>query len=389
MSYTIVYSGTPGILLVSRRVVLDSCLSSNLYNLKSIPMNYETELDDLILTLVKEAGSDLHFTVGSFPTVRVNRDLIPLTRKRELTAEDTVGLLRVMVGEKVFTNFVIKQELDFSYEHRKEYRLRGNASFQRGVVSVALRLIPKVKSMAELNLPEQVIQIARERQGFFLVVGPVGQGKSTTLASMISLINSESKRHIITIEDPVEFRFEADKSLIEQREVGIDTESFSTALTRAFRQDADVIMIGEMRDKDTISAAVTAAETGHLVLSTLHTNSAAQTVDRIIDSFPGDQQDQIRLQLASSLLGVLSQRLIPRISGGLIPAFELLVNTPAVSNLIRERRTHEIDVLIETGTQEGMIDLDRYLADLVRRGEVSKDDARQFARRQALFDRLI
>lgn len=352
-------------------------------------MNYEVELDDLIMTLVKEAGSDLHLTVGSFPTVRINRDLIPLTRKRELTAEDTLGFLRQMVGEKTLTGFVVNQELDFSYQHRKEYRLRGNASFQRGVISIALRLIPRVKSMSELNLPEQVIQIARERQGFFLVVGPVGQGKSTTLAAMIEMINTESKRHIVTVEDPIEFRFDVGKSLIEQREVGVDTVDFNTALVHIFRQDADVIMIGEMRDRETISAAVTAAETGHLVLSTLHTNSAAQTIDRIIDSFPGDNQDQIRLQLASSLLGILSQRLVPSIAGGLVPAFELLVNTNAVSNLIRERRTHEIDVLIETGSQEGMIDLDRYLAELVRTGQVARDVAFSFARRKGLFERLI
>lgn len=352
-------------------------------------MNYETELDDLIMTLVKEGGSDLHLTVGSFPTLRVNRDLIPLTRKRELTAEDTVGFLRAMVGEKILTSFVVSQELDFSYEHAKEYRLRGNASFQRGVISIALRLVPKVKSISELNLPQQIIDISRQRQGFFLVVGPVGQGKSTTLASMIGLINSESKRHIVTIEDPIEFRFTQDKSLIEQREVGIDTKDFHTALIHAFRQDADVLMIGEMRDKETIAAAVTAAETGHLVFSTLHANSAAQTVDRIIDSFPSDQQDQIRLQLASSLIGILSQRLIPRVSGGLIPAFELLLNTPATANLIRERRTHEIDVLIETGSQEGMIDLDRNLAELVRSGEVTKDDAMSFARRRSIFERLL
>lgn len=352
-------------------------------------MNYETELADLIMTLVKEGGSDLHLTVGSFPTLRVNRDLIPLTRKKELTAEDTLGFLRVMVGEKTLTSFVVSQELDFSFEHAKEYRLRGNASFQRGVISIALRLVPKVKSISELNLPEQVIHIARERQGFFLVVGPVGQGKSTTLAAMIGLINSEAKRHIITVEDPIEFRFDQDKSLIEQREVGVDTKDFNTALRHIFRQDADVIMIGEMRDRETISAAVTAAETGHLVLSTIHANSAGQTVDRIIDSFPADQQDQIRLQLASSLLGILSQRLIPRVSGGLIPAFELLLNTPAISNLIRERRTHEIDVVIETGSQEGMIDLDRNLAELVRRGEITKDDAMQYARRQNMFERLL
>ncbi len=352
-------------------------------------MNYDVELDDLIMTLVKEAGSDLHLSVGAFPTLRVNRDLIPLTRKRELTAEDTLGFLRAMIGEKMLNSFVISQELDFSYEHKKEYRLRGNASFQRGFISIALRLIPKVQSISELNLPEQIIAIARERQGFFLVVGPVGQGKSTTLASMIGIINSESKRHIVTIEDPIEFRYEQDKALIEQREVGVDTTDFTVALNHVFRQDADVIMIGEMRNKETISSAVTAAETGHLVLSTIHANSAAQTIDRIIDSFSSDQQDQIRMQLASSLLGILSQRLVPRISGGLIPAFELLLNTAAVSNLIREKRTHEIDVIIETGSQDGMIDLDRNLADLVRRGEVTKDDAKSFARRQNIFERLL
>lgn len=352
-------------------------------------MNYEAELDDLIMTLVKEAGSDIHLSVGSFPTIRVNRDLVALTRKKELAGEDTLGLLRAMVGEKLLTSFVVKQELDFSYEHSKRYRLRGNASFQGGFISVALRLIPKVRSIEELNLPDQIIQIARERQGFFLVVGPVGQGKSTTLASMIGFINSEAKRHIVTIEDPVEFRFDQGKSLIEQREVKVDTADFETALDHVFRQDADVIMIGEMRSKETISAAVTAAETGHLVLSTLHSNSAAQAVDRIIDSFPSGQQDQIRLQLAGSLIGIFSQRLVPRVSGGLVPVFELLLNTPAVANIIREKRTHEIDVLIETGSQEGMIDFDRYLAELVRRGEILKDDAITFARRRNLFERLI
>jgi twitching motility protein PilT len=333
-------------------------------------MNYDTELDDLIMTLVKEAGSDLHLTVGSFPTVRVTGELIPLTRKKELKAEDTVGFLRSMIGEKSFTNFVISQELDFSYEHRKEYRLRGNASFQKGVISISLRLVPKVKSLQELNLPEKLLEIARAKEGFFLVVGPVGQGKTTTLASIISIINQESKRHIVTIEDPIEFMFPQDKSLIEQREVGIDTKDFHMALKASLRQDVDVIMIGEMRDKETISTAVTAAETGHLVLSTLHTNSASQTIDRIIDSFPADQQNQIRTQLASSLLGILSQRLLPAVSGGMIPVCELLLNNPAVANTIRENRTHEIDVIIETGTGEGMIDLNRSLVELVRSGKV-------------------
>lgn len=352
-------------------------------------MNYETELDDLIMTLVKEGGSDLHLTVANFPVIRVNRELIPLTRKRELTDEDTLGFLRQMIGEKVLTNFVVTQELDFSYEHRGEYRLRGNASFQRGVISVALRLITRVRSITELALPEQLIALSRERQGLFLVVGSVGQGKSTTLAAMIQQINGESRRHILTIEDPVEFRFDHDKSIIEQREVRIDTSDFNSALLHSLRQDVDVIMIGEMSDKETMATAVTAAETGHLVLATLHSNSAAQTIDRIIDSFPGEQQNQIRLQLSASLIGVLSQRLVQSLSGGLVPAFELLINTGAVSNLIRENRTHEIDTVIEMGSKDGMIDLDRYLAGLVRDGIIARDVAYTYARRRGLFDRLL
>ena len=352
-------------------------------------MNYETELDDLVMTLVKEGGSDLHFTVGHFPTLRISRELIPLTRKKELSGEDTLGFLHQMIGEKALTNFVVKQELDFSYTHRKEYRLRGNASFQRGVISVALRLIPRVKTLVELGLPEQLISVSRERQGFFLVVGSVGQGKSTTLAAIIAQINSESRRHILTIEDPVEFQFSQDKCLIEQREVGIDTSDFNSGLIHSLRQDVDVIMVGEMSDRETMATAVTAAETGHLVLSTLHSNSAAQAVDRIIDSFPGDQQNQIRLQLAASLIGILSQRLVPSKAGGLVPAFELLLNTGAVSNLIRENRTHELDTIIETGSKDGMIDLDRYLADLVRKDLIAVDVAYSFVRRRGLFDRLL
>lgn len=352
-------------------------------------MNYDVELNDIVMTLVKENGSDIHFTVGAFPTLRINGELIPLTRKTELAPEDTVGFLRSMVSEKKFTDFVVKQELDFSYEHAGEYRLRGNASFQKGFISIALRYVTKARNLQDLNLPPQIAEIARKKQGFFLVVGPVGQGKSTTLAAMISLINQESKRHIVTIEDPIEYRFDQDKSLIEQREVGIDTESFSVALRQIFRQDMDVIMVGEMRDKETIGTAVTAAETGHLVLSTLHTNSASQTIDRIIDSFPAEQQGQIRTQLAASLIGIFSQRLLPRISGGMIPAYELLLNNSATANLIREGRTNEIDVVIETGSEQGMIDFDRHLAELVRRGEILRDTARAHARRLNLFDRMI
>lgn len=352
-------------------------------------MNYAQEVEELILTVIKEGGSDIHVTVGAFPTVRVNGELIPLFKRKEMTGEDTAGLLRQMVSERVFTNFVVSQELDFSYDHKGEYRFRGNAFFQKGSIAIALRLIPRARNLADLKLPSQIQQIARSRQGFFLVVGPVGQGKSTTLAAMVDQINKESRKHIVTIEDPIEFVFEHDKSMIDQREVGIDTPDFPTALKSAFRQDVDVILIGEMRDRNTIGTAVTAAETGHFVLSTLHTNSASQAVERIIDSFPSEAQDQIRVQLSASLLGVFSQRLLPRVSGGMVPAYELLINNKAVSNLIREKRTHEIDVVIETGSGDGMIDFNRCLADLVRKGEVLPDVALERSKNPALLKRLF
>jgi twitching motility protein PilT len=238
-------------------------------------------------------------------------------------------------------------------------------------------------------LPQIISELARKKQGFFLVVGPVGQGKSTTLSAMVNLINNEQTRHIVTIEDPIEYVYIANKSIIDQREVGIDTKSFQDALKSVFREDVNVILIGEMRGPETISAAVTAAETGHLVLSTLHTNNASQTIDRIIDSFPGDQQDQIRTQLASSLLGIFSQRLIPRIAGGLVPAYELLLNNNAVSNLIREKRTHEIDVVIETGSEGGMVDMNHSLLELVRAGEISVENAYLYSLNPKGLERML
>jgi twitching motility protein PilT len=243
--------------------------------------------------------------------------------------------------------------------------------------------------MSELMLPPELEQFAHKKQGFFLVVGPVGQGKTTTLASIIESINQERTEHIVTIEDPTEYIYEAKKSIIDQREVGIDTESFESGLKSALRQDVNVIFVGEMRDKETISAAVTAAETGHLVLSTLHTNNAAQTVDRIIDSFPSNQQDQIRLQLSNTLNGVLSQRLVPRVSGGLIPVFELMISNTAIQNLIREKRTHEINAVIETSSSDGMIDMNRCLAELVQRGEITLEDAYKNSLNPKMLERLI
>ncbi|MBV9159310.1 MAG: PilT/PilU family type 4a pilus ATPase, partial [Candidatus Kaiserbacteria bacterium] len=277
-----------------------------------------------------------------------------------------------------------------AYETEDGTRFRGNAFFQRGTISIVLRLIPKaIKTVQELNLPEVLTSFARRSQGFFLVVGPVGQGKTTTLASLIELINTERMEHIVTIEDPIEYIFEPKQSLIDQREVKIDTKDFETALISAFRQDIDVLLVGEMRSHETMAAAVTAAETGHLVFSTMHTNDAAQTVERIIDAFPAGQQDQIRLQLSASLAGIFSQRLIPRISGGLIPAYELLINTKAVSNLIREKRTHELNTVIETGSTEGMIDMNRSLAELVNRGEITQETAYEYSLNPNVLDKLL
>ena len=303
-----------------------------------------------------------------------------MIKQPELTKDVVLAILKILINEEKIKKFIAEQEIDFSYTTSQNARFRGNAFFQKGLITIALRLIPaQVKTLAELNLPSSLEQFTRFQQGFFLVVGPVGHGKSTTLASMLNIINKERATHIITIEDPIEYLFPPAQSILDQREIGMDTKDFHIALRSVFRQDVDVVMIGEMRGLETISAAVTAAETGHLVFSTLHTNNAAQTIDRIIDSFPPAQQGQIRSQLAQSLAGIFSQRLIQRISGGLIPAYELLINNAAVSNMIREGRTHEINVVIETSSGDGMITLNKILADLVRRGEITADTAMTYS----------
>ena len=349
------------------------------YN-KPMTQEYAASLKKYINVVAHEGGSDLHFSTGTHPTIRVAGNLAPMLKEPVLTAADTLGFAKVLLKDHQLKRFQEELTVDFAYESEEGIRFRGNAFFQRGSVGIALRLIPKqIRTIAELGIPETVISFARRSQGFFLVVGPVGQGKTTTLAALIDLINTERMEHIITIEDPIEYIFEPKQSIVDQREVGIDTKSFADALISAFREDVDVLLVGEMRDHSTMSAAVTAAETGHLVFATMHTNDAAQTVDRIIDTFHADQQDQIRLQLAASLAGVFSQRLIPRISGGLIPACELLINNKAVANLIREKRTHEINTVIETGSTEGMIDMNRSLAELVARGGISVEPAYQYS----------
>lgn len=353
-------------------------------------MEYAPVLKKYINVVVHEGASDLHFSVGAHPTIRVASNLSPMLKEDILKSEDTEGFLKALLTKEQFDRFRQEQEIDFAYQTDEGVRFRGNAFFQRGSIGIALRLIPRqIQTIAELNLPEILQTFARKSQGFFLVVGPVGQGKSTTLASLIELINVERMEHIVTIEDPIEHLFEPKQSLIAQREIGVDSKDFASALNSAFREDVDVILVGEMRGTETMSAAVTAAETGHLVFSTLHTNNAAQTIDRIIDTFPGTQQDQIRLQLASSLMGIFSQRLVPRISGGLIPAYELLINNKAVANLIRERRTHEINTVIETGSTDGMIDMNRSLAELVSRGEISVETAYQYSLNPNMLQKLI
>ncbi len=348
-----------------------------------------TLIDNLIDILVKEGGSDLHVSAGRLPSIRVATQLIPLVNQTPLTAEDMQNSLTAILGPEKYARFMANQEIDFSYAYKGVARLRGNAYIRQGSVAAAFRLLPKVRSLPDLKLPESLTNFAKKKQGFFLVVGPVGQGKSTTLSAMIELINTERAEHIVTIEDPIEYIYEEKHSVIDQREVGVDTKDFPTALRAVLREDVNVILIGEMRSAETIATAVTAAETGHLVFSTLHTNNAAQTIDRIIDSFPGDQQDQIRAQLAGSLLGVFSQRLIPRITGGLVPAYELLINNAAVSNLIREARTHEIDVVIETGSESGMIDMNRSLLDLVRGGEITMENAYLYSMNPKGLERLL
>ncbi len=351
---------------------------------------YKKLLENLIDTIERENASDLHLSEGRQPILRVAGFLIPIANHPVLTKLDMKGLLDELLESGKKEIFIDNKEVDFAYYDENKTRFRGNAFYQLNKISIAMRLIPKsIRTFEELNLPPILETFINKKQGFFLVVGPTGQGKSTTLATMIDTINEQRLEHIITIEDPIEYIFESKKSIVDQREVLQDTPDFHTALKGTFRQDIDVMMIGEMRTPEDISAAVTAAETGHLVFSTLHTNDAAHTIERIIDSFDALQQGQIRTQLASSLIGILSQRLIPRISGGLIPAIELLINNNAVSNLIRENRLHEINTVIETSSDQGMIDLNRYLTDMVRKGEITIENAYLYSTNSKNLDRML
>ncbi|OGN08777.1 MAG: type IV pili twitching motility protein PilT [Candidatus Yanofskybacteria bacterium RIFCSPHIGHO2_02_FULL_41_11] len=338
-------------------------------------MDYRQYLEELLNHTAKSNASDLHLSPGNYPIIRIDGRLIQVQDKKILDRPTLEGLVFALLGDRK-DKFLSEKEMDFSYSDGQGSRFRVNVYYSRGELAATLRLIPgTIKTIDDLNLPSVIKIFSRLSQGFVLVVGPNGHGKSTTLAAIIDLINKERAEKIVTIEDPIEYIFAHDKSVIDQREIGQDTFSFHRALKSVFRQNVNVIMVGEMRDHETISAAVTAAETGHLVLASLHTNSASQTIERIIDNFPPNQQAQIRTQLANTISGIISQRLIPGLKGGLIPAVEVMIATNAIRTLIRDDRLRQIDLVIETGQDVGMISLDRSLADLVRQKMISIEKA--------------
>jgi twitching motility protein PilT len=342
--------------------------------------DYQQQLNNLLLTTARQNASDLHLAVGRHPTLRIDGVLIPLQKEPILTPEMVDGLVLSLLKPEQKELFSKNREIDLSYSFEDKARFRVNTYYQRGYASAALRLIPaQIRTLEELRMPPIMHDFVRLSQGFVLVVGPAGHGKSTTLAALLDEVNHKRTDHIITVEDPIEYIFTQDKSIISQREVKSDTLTFHGALRSLLRQDPDVIMIGEMRDTESMSTAMTAAETGHLVFSTLHTNSASQTIDRIIDSFPSEQQGQISSQLAATLVGIVSERLIPRIDGGRVPACEIMLTNPAIRNLIREKKTYQIDLVIETSVQEGMMSLNRSLSDLVKRKEISLENAELYS----------
>ncbi len=333
-------------------------------------------IDRLLETVITQGASDLHIVVGRPPVIRLSQRLRSLNTK-VLSPEDTMALMKSVTPERCQQELQETGTTDFGFTFEDKGRFRVSVFKQRGRVSIAMRLIPtKLLTFEQIGLPPQVRPLMFAPRGLFLVTGPTGSGKTTTLATMIDYINSNIDRHIITVEDPIEYYHEHKKSIINQREVGVDVPSFSEALRRVLRMDPDVILVGEMRDLETIQAAITAAETGHLVFGTLHTTGAEGTVNRIIDAFPTDQQDQIRVQLSVSIIAIISQQLLPRTgTSGLIAAYEFLVTTPAIRNLIRESKSYRIDSVIQTGKKFGMCLLDDHLYELYQRGLIKMEDA--------------
>jgi twitching motility protein PilT len=346
-------------------------------------------LDDLLRQMKQQGASDLHLTSGSAPYMRINGDMVKLNY-RNVSAETCNSLIFEILTENQKQLFTENWDLDLSYPLNGVGRFRVNVFMQRNGIAGVFRLIPEnIKTIDELDLPEQLASLIDASEGLILVTGPTGSGKSTTLASLIHTINEKQQAHIITIEDPIEFVHENHRCLISQRELASHTKSFGAALRAALREDPDIILVGEMRDLETISLAITAAETGHLVFATLHTNSAIKTIDRVIDVFPEGQQTQIRVMLSESLRGVVAQALLPRPDHqGRVPVVEILVNVPAVANLIREGKTHQIASVMQTGRTHGMITFDGAIHDLIQKGLISKEDGASFLRRRSAGKQL-
>lgn len=350
----------------------------------------QPRIEILLEEVVKKKASDLHLQVGLAPTLRVDGSLVPVSGTNVLTEEAVEALVFAILDDDQKQILLKDKEFDFSFAFGDLGRFRVNAFHERGNIAAALRLIPnEILTIEQLGLPEIVNKFTDYPRGLVLITGPTGSGKSTTLAAMIDKINSEKAHHIITIEDPIEFTHKSKKSVLVQREVHYDTFSFSAALRSSLRQDPDVVLIGEMRDLETIASAITIAETGHLVFATLHTNSAAQSIDRMIDVFPAHQQPQIRAQLSNILMAICSQRLIPSIGGGRAAASEVLVATPAVRNIIREGKTHQLDAVIQTGAEYGMQSMDKTLVTMIHAGTISYDEARNYAVDIEELDRLM
>ncbi|HET7630516.1 MAG TPA: type IV pilus twitching motility protein PilT [Candidatus Saccharimonadales bacterium] len=349
-------------------------------------LRIETLLEDVI----RKKASDLHLQVGLPPMLRIDGALNPIAGFEPLNEAEVERLIFAILDQDQQQILLKDKEFDFSFAFGDLGRFRVNAFHERGNLAAALRLIPnEIKTITELGMPTVVSDFAAYPRGLVLVTGPTGSGKSTTLAALVDKINSEKSAHIITIEDPIEFTHKSKKSVVVQREVHYDTYSFSAALRSSLRQDPDVVLIGEMRDLETISAAITIAETGHLVFATLHTNSAAQSIDRMIDVFPPHQQPQIRAQLSNILMAICSQRLVPSIGGGRVVAAEILTATSAVRNIIREGKSHQLDAVIQTGGDKGMQSMDKTLAGLVQAGTVTYEQAREFAVDITEFDRMM
>jgi len=345
-----------------------------------MPLTGKTKsLLDYFQLAVDKKASDIHLIAHKPPVIRVARKLIELENETTLDPETIEKIIQDGISESQFETFVKDRELDISYELPDATRMRVNLHFEKNYMGMVARVVPsKIPNMKDVMMPEVVYNMTRETQGLILVTGPTGCGKSTSLAAMIDLINSERSEHIITLEDPIEFIYKPKKSVIKQRQLGSDMLSFQSALKHVLRQDPDVILVGEMRDLETIAATITLAETGHLVLATLHTLNASQTIDRVIDVFPPYQQPQVRLQLSMSLKGIVSQRLLPTKEGGLIAAREVLINTPAISNLVRENKIPQIKTVIQTSAKEGMVTMDQDLKRLYNDGTITKEDARMY-----------